>query len=312
MSGPGPSLYDDYISRVNSVQDYINDNLDRELSLEELAGVACFSVFHFHRIFRSVVKEPLYQYILRLRLEKAAGELLYRKNKSVTDIAIECGFSDSAVFARSFKKRYGLSSSRFRTVNFKNPRDKSKNSKDLQDPIGYLHSGKGFSEKDYAPVKGPVEIVDVREFTAAYLRYTGPYKENPDSYKELIEKILQWALAGDLLGPDMKLFTIYHDNPEITEDDKQRTSVCLAVPEDTETQGAVGKMKIAGGKYAIGSFEISADGFPGAWNYMYGEWLPSSGYEADDRFSFELYKNDPNTHPQNKTKTDIYLPVRPL
>jgi AraC family transcriptional regulator len=116
-----------------------------------------------------------------------------------------------------------------------------------------------------------------------------------------------------LLGrPDALMLSVYHDNPEVTDDSKLRTSVCLTVPDDTEVGGEVGKMEVPGGKYAIGRFEVHSDGFAAAWNTLYGTWLPESGYEPDDRPAFELYHNDPKEHPEGKCIFDVCIPVKPV
>jgi len=95
-------LREEYIVRINRVIDYIDMNITKKLSLAELAAVDCFSLYHFHRIFSAMVGETLYSFIKRLRLEKAAALLLQNPRKSVTEIALECGFSSSSAFARSF------------------------------------------------------------------------------------------------------------------------------------------------------------------------------------------------------------------
>ena len=88
-------LRKEYSERVNRVIDYINEHLSDSLSLKGLAEIASFSPYHFHRIFHSLTGETLYNFIIRLRLEKAAHRLRYSINRSVTDIAYECGFSSS-------------------------------------------------------------------------------------------------------------------------------------------------------------------------------------------------------------------------
>ena len=80
----------------------------------QLADIAAFSSFHFHRIFKALVGESLYEYIHRLRLEKAMYLLRYHRDDSITQIAIECGFSSAAHFSRMFRKKYGFSASEFR------------------------------------------------------------------------------------------------------------------------------------------------------------------------------------------------------
>ena len=60
-------------------------------------------------------------------------------------------------------------------------------------------------------------------------------------------------------------------------------------------------MVIPGGKYAVAHFELSSpEEYQSAWYTLCGGWLPESGYQPDDRPSFEHYLNDPNKHPEGK------------
>ena len=95
-----------YLRSIHKVQDYIEENLHTPFVLSELAEVAGFSKYHFHRIFSSITNETLLQYINRIKLERAAAFLIYRTELSITDIAYFFGFSDSAVFSRTFKNNY--------------------------------------------------------------------------------------------------------------------------------------------------------------------------------------------------------------
>ncbi len=94
----------DYLKRINRVLDCLDTDYSQELSLELLANIANFSPYHFHRIFKGIVGESLYKYIQRIRIEKSAHNLKYQDDKSITEIAIECGFNNSASFARTFKE----------------------------------------------------------------------------------------------------------------------------------------------------------------------------------------------------------------
>jgi AraC family transcriptional regulator len=97
----------EYTRRIDRVIDYLRDHLDKPLKLEDLAKVACFSEYHFHRVFRAMTGETLHDFTNRLRLEKAV-RLLKRTRQSVTERALECGFSSSTAFSRSFKKHMAL------------------------------------------------------------------------------------------------------------------------------------------------------------------------------------------------------------
>src|ERR1700683_5449986 len=92
----------EYTRRIDRVIDHLRANLDRPVKLKELAKVACFSEFHFHRIFGAVSGETLNNFTNRLRLEKAARLLRY-SDPNLIDIALECGFSSSATFSRAFR-----------------------------------------------------------------------------------------------------------------------------------------------------------------------------------------------------------------
>ena len=60
----------EYLRRVYKVQDYIESHINDSLSIEDLANVAGFSKFHFHRIFKGMMDEPLSRYVNRLKLEE--------------------------------------------------------------------------------------------------------------------------------------------------------------------------------------------------------------------------------------------------
>ena len=90
----------EYAARMNRVVDNIESHLADPLDLRHLAGVACFSPFHFHRLFRAWMGETLQDFVHRLRLERAAQILVFQRSKSVSDISLDCGFSSRLVRAR--------------------------------------------------------------------------------------------------------------------------------------------------------------------------------------------------------------------
>ena len=158
-----------------------------------------------------------------------------------------------------------------------------------------------------------VDVMDVPAMHVAYVRHIGPYKGDTALFARLFDKLFTWAGARDLLNfPETKVLVVYHDNPEVTDESRLRTSVCITVFEETAVDGDVGKMNIQGGKYAVGHFELADDEYEAAWSALYGTWLPESGYQPDDRPTFEMYLNDPKEHPEHKAIVDIYMQVKPL
>lgn len=315
----------EYISRINNVIDYIEDNISSKFNLEELASVANFSKFHFHRIFAAIIGETLSSYILRIRLEKAATLLLHNPNTPVTDIWLDCGFSSSSVFARAFKEKFGKSASEWRIEKlneFSNMGQLNSNKSEVSQKLSayfgevLLTTNGDINMSEEREIIDPVkiEVKSLDEFTVAYIRYIGPYKGNSELFENLFARLFHWAGPKNLINfPETKIISIYHDNPEITDEDKLRTSICLSVPDDTEVGGEIGKMKVAGGVYGIISFELlGPEDYQKAWNYVFSEWLPTSGYQPDNNPSFELYLNNPEEHPEKKHIVDIYIPVKPM
>lgn len=320
-------MREEYISRINKVIDYIELNINKELKLEKLARVANFSMFHFHRIFTSIMNEPLNQFIQRIRIEKAAILLITNPKKSITEIAFDCGFSGSASFARMFnetfgmsasswRKKYNLYDSKIRNMKSKSGKQVGKNRKDFGFFVQYIGSD---NNKQIWRVKMEnkkelqVEVKEVPDMCVAYIRHVGPFKGDAQLFDSLFTKLMKWAAPRGLINfPETKVMAVYHDDPSITDESKLRLSCCISVPENTEVGGEIGRMTVSGGKYAVARFECGADGYPDAWKSFYGGWLPESGYQPDDKPPFELYLNDPKEHPENKHIFEIWMPVKPM
>ena len=154
-----------------------------------------------------------------------------------------------------------------------------------------------------------VEVCELPQMTVAYIRHIGPYKGDEKLFQGLWNKLFAWAGSRGLLGRDFKSLVIYHDDPNITIEDKLRMSVCITVPENTKVDGEIGRMEIEAGKYVIARFEINAQEFPLAWDWVCGQWFPSSGYQPDDKPCFEIYPEEPKN---GVFVVDICVPVKPL
>src|SRR5262245_56221509 len=102
-----------YHERILRVLVFIQTHLDEALSLEELARVAHFSPFHFHRVFRGLVGESVKEHVRRLRLERAAQRLRFSE-ESATSIAFGAGYEAHEAFTRAFRAMFGCSPSQFR------------------------------------------------------------------------------------------------------------------------------------------------------------------------------------------------------
>jgi AraC family transcriptional regulator len=291
----------EYTQRIDRVIDYLRANLDRPVKLAELAGVACFSEFHFHRIFSSVSGETLNNLTNRLRLEKAARLLRY-SDQSLTEIALDCGFSSSATFSRAFRAGYGTSPSEFRKSGaIKN----SKICKELgsQDAYGLPMSAE---EKRAA---FPVRLIDVPERQVAYIRVTNAFEMERvlAAFKTLIE----WAKSQNIYSQGT-LFGMTVDDPHVTPKHLYRYEVCLASSSPFKCQEGMSKLRMPAMRYA--AIKVSGDihKVATAWDYLYRDWLITSIYEAEHAPALEILLDKENALDWSHFELELCLPVRKL
>jgi AraC family transcriptional regulator len=309
--GPGPRA--EYLARINRVIDYIDGHIGESLRLEDLARVANFSPFHFHRVFGALVGETLNAWIQRRRAELAAAALLSHSATPITSIALDFGYSGSDAFARAFRERFGMSATEWRGAPGEEWRKirqtDRKNGQAPEEASGYdggeIHAARRlFMDQS----KYTVEVKEMPEMTVAYVRHIGPFQ----GMGEAFQKLMQWAGPRGLLRfPQTKILGVYHDNPHITETDKLRSDACITVPPETSVGGEIGKTIVPGGLFAVAHAEIASGEFGQAWDAMV-DWLAGSGYQPDDRICYELYLNEPKDHPEGKFILDICEPIRPL
>jgi AraC family transcriptional regulator len=290
-----------YRSRINRVIDYVNNNLDNSMSLEELASVAFFSPFHFHRIFVAVTGESVNHFTNRIRLEKTA-RLLKFANHPISDIAMQCGFSSPSTFSRGFKQHYGISPSSYKkSGTIKN----SKIRKELFPLNEYLVPLNDEElERNF-----PVEIRDLPQRRIAYIRVTDSYREGV--VLSAFEEIVHWAKKMNLYDSET-IFGMSIDDPMVTPKEKYRYEVCITLPE---------KFKMGSGdtldttvlpkcKYAVvtvsGAFNFVAT----ATNYLFNHWLINSAFEPEHQHGLEIFLDKKNICNWNHFDLELCVPVK--
>jgi AraC family transcriptional regulator len=95
------------------VVDYIEDQLDKEISLRDLAALAQLSPFHFSRAFKQSFGEPPHRYHMARRIEHAKT-LLKVPARTVTEIALMLGYSETSSFTAAFHRSVGTTPSDYR------------------------------------------------------------------------------------------------------------------------------------------------------------------------------------------------------
>ena len=315
----------EYENRVNRVIDHIQSHRSEELTLEALAQVAAFSPFHFHRVFKSITGENLNEFVQRVRLEWAASALTARPQADVTEIALDSGFQSGSAFARAFKERFGMTATQWRqggALEWGKTRMEVRNlgqanrkpCKDGQ----YLEAHGADGSGDGSPADQEdeedtmqVNVTTLPSYRVAYLRTVGPYGPG-GAIPRLWERLQRWAAARDLWTADRICLGVAHDNPAVTDPDKCRYDACIVIPEGFTPDAQVNVTQSAGGKYGAAPFKGTPLDIGAAWDAVFSQWLPQSGFQPDDRPCMEVLRGDFVDRETGAISCDLCVPVRPL
>lgn len=269
------------------------------MKLKELAGVACFSDFHFHRIFGAVTGETLNQFTTRLRLEKAARLLRFSRQR-VTDVALECGFSSSATFSRAFRAGYETSPSLFRkTAEIK----KRKIRKAIYTGQEYVLPMSAAEKKAAFPVR----LLDLPERHVAYIRVVDAFEM--DRVLAACKTMIAWAKAQNIFSRGV-LFGMTVDDPDVTPKHLYRYEVCLASSSPFECMEGMSELKLPAMRYAATRVSGDIRWVATAWDYLVRSWLINSAYEPEHAPALEIFLDKENATDWSHFELELCLPIK--
>ena len=267
---------EDYAERVGRVHAFLSEHLDHDVDLDRLAGIACFSPFHFHRIYHALQGETVAESVRRMRLHRAAIDLI-EGVLPVARIAARAGYGSQAAFTRAFRAAYG------------------------SPPAAYRVSASG-------AFQGAVTIRRSDPIAVIARCHAGDYAAIGGTF----ERLNAAAIGRGWIGAATRYFGLYYDDPSATPAAAQRSDACVTVPSGMEAgaERDLRPLTIAGGIHAVLLHVGPYAELHRAYTWLYREWLPSSGAEPADAPCVEEYLNDPRTTPPPELRTEIWLPVR--
>ncbi|MGA2247055.1 MAG: GyrI-like domain-containing protein [Verrucomicrobiota bacterium] len=280
---------------------HIQEHLDEALDLEELARVACFSSFHFHRVFAAMTGETIADHVRRLRLERAAMELRSGA-KQVIQVALDAGYEGHEAFTRAFKAAYGVSPAKFRCA---------------KGPVAIRPAPSGVHFRQGVPLttfntnhltKKFMKVITkrIKPMRVACLRHVGPYEDTKPTWFDLRAR-----LSADMQIRKRSVFLgIGHDNPSVTPAAELRYDACITVDEDYEPKKPVQGQTIAGGDHAVVK-NCPVAKIKDAFQYLYGKWLARSSRELRPAPGFLVFVGARDAVAPRKQRVDIYMPLQP-
>lgn len=295
-----PRTEQTYKERMLRVLVHIQQHLDEALVLEDLAALAHFSPYHFHRVFLGMVGESLMAHVRRLRLERAALRLKH-SDQPVTRIAFEAGYETHEAFTRAFHAVFGEAPIRFREVH---------QPVALPEVASGVHYQPTASLTDFTPHctgEPPMEasIKKMSEMRVAFVRHVGPYHEVGPAWGQLCA----WVGRRGLFGPKTMLLGLCHDDPAVTPPERIRYDACIVVGDRVQAEGDVGIQTIPAGDYATTIHRGPYDRLAQTYARLCGEWIPQQGREMRSAPSLEIYQNDPNKTPPEQLLTEVCVPL---
>ncbi|GKX66675.1 AraC family transcriptional regulator [Inconstantimicrobium mannanitabidum] len=293
----------DYIDLIQKTIDYIDDNITKKISVEELANISGFSTYHYYRVFNSFVGMTVMEYVTRRKLQYSIFHL--SKGEKILDIALNLGFGTHSGFTKAFRKAFGYPPNYYR-----------------------MHAPEGFPNKinltklKENKVGGIVmepKIINRDAFKIVGYKFDTTLRNNTHS-----RDIPAFWDKCDIEGKEAKLYetqkTVKHGEYGICINTNMNTDefsyvLGVEVGDFSNALDEMYKVEVPTATYAVFMTpEVQEDDFvnsiKGTWTYILEEWFPNSGYEIDDsKLDFEFYNERCHPWEYNKVCMYIYIPI---
>lgn len=279
-----PSTSLEYHRRIDKVMRHIGDHLDDALDLDRLAAISCFSPCHFHRIYAGITGETAAETLRRLRLSRAAGDLV-QGDRPIAGIAERAGYGSVAAFTRAFQSSYGITPAVYRQRGF------------LVSPVP--------QQPEEETGMYPITITTRPAMRLAALAHRGSFMEIGTAF----DRLINWALSRHLLGPETSMIGVYYDDPQAVAEKDLRADACVSIGPEIQPEGDIRIIDLAPGRHAVLLHRGPYAELNKAYAWLYGTWLPQSGEEAADRPIHEVYLNNPRELPPAEWLTEVCLPL---
>jgi len=249
--------------------DYIMRHYDEDISVSDVADYFHFSKYYFCRTFKEVTGESIYAFIKRLKMDQSAVDIKLEKNKTITDVGLDYGYSSSN-YSSAFKKYHKVSPAEFRKS--------TKNAKSILNPF-HPKEINGFDTFDnYA---SRIKIQKRDDVLVIYERMIGNYIELEERWFQFIDKY------KDYIKEDTRMIERFYDDPSITRLNQCICDLCMTVDETCELDNMT---TLKGGKFAMYRFEGEIQDIFCTLQGIFSIWLPSSGYKMEERYGLNIYQ----------------------
>lgn len=271
---------------VNQAIDFILEHAGEEVTLEDVAKHCHFSKYYFSRLFKEQTGESVYGYIKRVKLEQSAFCLKTQRQRSITQISADYGYSASN-YSSAFKLHYQMTPIDFRRNSYR---------KSMRHP--FFHHEK-WEIESFEECNRNITLEQVPDYYVIYERRFGSYERLSGDWDGFQRKY------QDYVTEQTTFLERTWDDPAVTQADNCLYDICMSVSEACKLQNTAW---IRGGKCIVYHFKGHAKHIYAAYQTIFLVWMPKTSYQLDEsRSIFDVYHRvDCDTM---YMELDICLPV---
>ncbi|MFF2888700.1 GyrI-like domain-containing protein [Paenibacillus sp. NPDC057967] len=284
------------LEHLNRAIAYMEEQLDEELDMKEIARIALCSEHHFKRMFSFLAGVTLSEYVRRRRLTLAAMELQGTEER-VIDIALKYGYSSPDAFTRAFQQLHGVTPTEARL-----PGQQLK----AYPRMAFRLTIQGGMEMNFRIIeKEEFQIVGLMKTVS--IQFHGVNPEIADMWKSLGGDMITLLKSLSNIEPRGMISASTHFS-EGRMEEQGTLDHYIGVATTEAAPEHLAKLEVQAGTWAV--FE-AVGAFPAAlqevWGRIYAEWFPSSGYEIAE--GPELLWNESKDTSSPAYRSEIWIPV---
>lgn len=289
-----------YYINLQKAIDYIEDNLESDVELEQIAKVAGYSISHFYRVFGAIVGCSVKEYVRRRKLSKAVFDVVTTK-RSITEIAFEYGFESHEVFTRTFKLAYGAPPISFRKAHVEPKLFEKANLLSINNESRMIKLKPEIICKDEKLLLGINRKINQSE----NIKH-GLLSKVKNEFMKMVN------ILENRVNAEVYYAAYDYDPVDINKEDEEINYTyyyCVEVSKcDTIPEGMVKKV-IPQAKYAVFTYDTRNDTLNGeklaqsVYDYIDGIWLPNSGFELAETSDYEVINEKEN-------RIDYYISIK--
>ncbi|HOU83577.1 MAG TPA: AraC family transcriptional regulator [Spirochaetota bacterium] len=282
---------------MNAIK-FMDNNLTRKITSEQIAFHSTYSVYHFSRVFIDLTGMSPGEYLRRRRLTQAAKDILYG-NKEIMQTALDYQFSTQEGFTRAFKDYFGITPGRCRL---------SRN--DISNKFVTELSAQKITDSFTKAILSPT-IKEIGEIKLAgisiFTKDKNEIKEAWRIFLKSIGKIRNCSFFSEACSNHGFGLECYND--DFFESGKFFYMPSVQIDSFDDLPVEMSLKIIPPSKYAVFTHKGIPSAISETITAAYEKWIPESGYKADRSYDFEFY--DDRFKPDSEdSEIDIYIPIK--